>query len=351
MLSIGDLAKATGLTIKTIRLYHEKGLLPPALIDPWTRYRYYDQQSIELARTIIQLRDLDFSLSDIREVLAHRETEVDLLRFLKKQRAAIVEKLRRYSDILFSLDAEIDSRKEALVADSRFTIDRDAGPRVESWLERLRSARDAESASEATNFTISSLCGAAGGESLAVVLGQRTGFCVWDEELIAALAASKKHSDAILSSLDEDQRDAVDLRVRSAMTATAYDKAGATYEQLRLAAAIAAHGGSIIVELGGNYLLSGEQALRVRLEPPLEETVSHYSKRHQLELEVARQQLTDRDKALRTSVRETFGGDLSNPADYDLVLNSSTLHLYGAVELLVRAYESRFQPAPGWWCP
>ena len=32
MLSIGNFSKATSLTVKTIRLYHKKGLLPPAKI-------------------------------------------------------------------------------------------------------------------------------------------------------------------------------------------------------------------------------------------------------------------------------------------------------------------------------
>ena len=40
-LSIGDFSRATHLSIKTLRYYHEVGLLEPAVIDPDSGYRYY----------------------------------------------------------------------------------------------------------------------------------------------------------------------------------------------------------------------------------------------------------------------------------------------------------------------
>src|SRR5262245_20928846 len=45
-----------GLTIKTLRFYHEKEILVPAGVDPETGYRYYDARQIDKARIIAQLR-------------------------------------------------------------------------------------------------------------------------------------------------------------------------------------------------------------------------------------------------------------------------------------------------------
>jgi DNA-binding transcriptional MerR regulator len=39
--SIGEFSKITGLTVKTLRFYHEQQLLPPASIDDRSGYRYY----------------------------------------------------------------------------------------------------------------------------------------------------------------------------------------------------------------------------------------------------------------------------------------------------------------------
>ena len=40
-LSIGDFSRITHLSVKTLRRYHEAGLLQPAEVDPHTGYRYY----------------------------------------------------------------------------------------------------------------------------------------------------------------------------------------------------------------------------------------------------------------------------------------------------------------------
>jgi DNA-binding transcriptional MerR regulator len=45
MFSIGQFSRITGLTVKTIRLYHEEGVLQPAWIDDETGYRYFDRVS------------------------------------------------------------------------------------------------------------------------------------------------------------------------------------------------------------------------------------------------------------------------------------------------------------------
>ena len=41
MMSIGDFARASGLTAKALRLYDETGLLEPAEVDEFTGYRWY----------------------------------------------------------------------------------------------------------------------------------------------------------------------------------------------------------------------------------------------------------------------------------------------------------------------
>jgi DNA-binding transcriptional MerR regulator len=72
MFGIGEFSKITGLTVKTLRFYHEEGLLIPASVDPQTGYRYYAEPQIELARTITFLRTLEFPLPEIKSLLADR---------------------------------------------------------------------------------------------------------------------------------------------------------------------------------------------------------------------------------------------------------------------------------------
>ncbi len=117
MLGIGEFSKATNLTVKTIRLYHEKGLLPPARVDPASGYRYYDRTSLERAAAIVELRRLDFSLVECKEILDSCGEEGDLLAFLEKQKGAIEAKLRRSRGILDSLEAIIRKDREAIMTE------------------------------------------------------------------------------------------------------------------------------------------------------------------------------------------------------------------------------------------
>ena len=66
--SIGEFSQITGLSVKTLRFYHEKGILAPTSVDDATGYRFYDETKIEKARIIMRLRQMEFSLEDIAAV-------------------------------------------------------------------------------------------------------------------------------------------------------------------------------------------------------------------------------------------------------------------------------------------
>lgn len=113
MYTIGEFSKITGLTVKALRFYHDKGLLVPAYVDERTGYRHYDVRLIDKARVIVELRRLEFTLEQIAEMLATCDDEADLLDFLERQRNQLAEKLRQYRGALTALDKLILQEKEA----------------------------------------------------------------------------------------------------------------------------------------------------------------------------------------------------------------------------------------------
>jgi len=346
MLTIGDFARRVGLTVKTVRLYQRKELLPPARIDSWTGYRYYDDSSIERAGAIVELRRLEFSLGEIRDILAHYQDHASVLEFLRRQREVIEDKLTRYNHIIRSLDQRIRAGKEILVAEGRFEIDRDVDRRVAGWLARTGNG-GWSTEDNGLGFTVSSAWGAAGGEALAVVLGKRVGFDVWDRELIAALAADPGRRDAVLGALDDDDRAAVDQLVAAATGSGRRPDAAA--EVVRLAAALAIRGRVVLLEVGGNFLLPGERAVHVRLVPDTARAIEHHARRQEISAAEAERDLQARGATIAGFVDDAYGRDLTDPSGYDLVLNSATLHLFCAVDLCIQAYESKLSPEPGWW--
>ena len=67
MYRIGDFAKLTGCSVKTLRYYDEIDLLKPSSIDNFTNYRYYSENELEVYRKIEHLKKLGFTLDEIKE--------------------------------------------------------------------------------------------------------------------------------------------------------------------------------------------------------------------------------------------------------------------------------------------
>ena len=67
---MGDFSRATHLSIKTLRHYHQVGLLEPTAVNPDTGYRYYSPGQIPTAQVIRRLRDLEMPVADVKAVLA-----------------------------------------------------------------------------------------------------------------------------------------------------------------------------------------------------------------------------------------------------------------------------------------
>jgi DNA-binding transcriptional MerR regulator len=76
LLRIGDFSRASSLSVKALRAYHEAGLLVPAEVDPRTGYRSYSVAQLTDAAIIRRLRLLDVPLEAIREVLEARDPAV-----------------------------------------------------------------------------------------------------------------------------------------------------------------------------------------------------------------------------------------------------------------------------------
>jgi DNA-binding transcriptional MerR regulator len=97
--NIGELARRTGLSVKTIRYYSDEGLVPESSRSP-SGYRRYDPSALARLEFVRTLRDLGLDLATIRRVLdqradlravatAHADALAAQIRLLRVQRAAL----------------------------------------------------------------------------------------------------------------------------------------------------------------------------------------------------------------------------------------------------------------------
>lgn len=94
MFSIGELAGYQNISKQTLIFYDKIGLFQPAYVDPNNKYRYYTAQQIDYLDTILIMKELGFSLSEIQEHMKNYTIDTSLV-ILRKQLSVIDRQIKR----------------------------------------------------------------------------------------------------------------------------------------------------------------------------------------------------------------------------------------------------------------
>lgn len=130
--TIGELARRTGLTVKTVRFYSDTGVVPPTDRSP-AGYRLYDVTALARLDLVRTLRDLGLELAAIRRVLDREATVAEVaaahadaldvqIRTLRLRRAVLRAVAERGSDekelqLMHQLAKLTDAERRRLIAD------------------------------------------------------------------------------------------------------------------------------------------------------------------------------------------------------------------------------------------
>ncbi|WP_344680106.1 MerR family transcriptional regulator [Saccharopolyspora taberi] len=153
--TIGELARRTGLSVKTIRFYSDSGVVPPA-DRTHSGYRLYEVSAISRLELVRTLRELGAGLDEVRSVLARdttlpqlAETHLALveqqMRLLRTRRAVLraVVKLGRTTEevrLMHKLAQMSDEERNRLI--DEFWDETIAGLNVDAeFIEWMRSAK------------------------------------------------------------------------------------------------------------------------------------------------------------------------------------------------------------------
>jgi DNA-binding transcriptional MerR regulator len=110
MYRIGEFSRLSQIPIKTLRYYDAIGLLRPVCVEPRTSYRYYAAAQLEEVNRILGLKDLGFSLREVRMLVADkvplgqirdmlRERLQQLERNVDRERARLARAAARLEDL------------------------------------------------------------------------------------------------------------------------------------------------------------------------------------------------------------------------------------------------------------
>lgn len=117
--TIGQLAQQTGVSRKAIRLYEEKGLILPSIKRSESNYRVYNQDHIFCINTIKQLRSLDVSLEEMKDlvvILEKNKVEIEpyLQQLLKEKLIKIEEHIKELQKLHQHVASFVVSPKELI---------------------------------------------------------------------------------------------------------------------------------------------------------------------------------------------------------------------------------------------
>lgn len=107
LMTIGTFSRASLLSVKALRAYHEGGILVPARVDPVTGYRRYHTSQLTDAAVVQRLRSLDVPLARVREVVHARDPEVTR-RVLAEHAAAMQARLDDVTRIVDELQEGVE---------------------------------------------------------------------------------------------------------------------------------------------------------------------------------------------------------------------------------------------------
>lgn len=91
ILTIGQFGQLSQLSRKALRLYNDRGLLPPARIDPDSGYRYYTRAQVAMARRIRLLRLMSMPLETIAVILTVWEEDPTMVQRLIQRHVTTVK--------------------------------------------------------------------------------------------------------------------------------------------------------------------------------------------------------------------------------------------------------------------
>lgn len=144
-LKINEVAKLTGVTVRTLHYYDEIGLLNPSKITE-TGYRLYDENALALLQQILFFKELDFPLNEIKNIITN--PEFDKAEALKRHRKLLIKKRQRIDKLITLVDNTIKGEDTMSFKEFDMTEIEDAKKKYEKEVKERWGNSDAYKESE-----------------------------------------------------------------------------------------------------------------------------------------------------------------------------------------------------------
>ena len=217
---------------------------------------------------------------------------------------------------------------------SRRSIEKIVDDQVLQW--NRFTAEKKEALSGISVITISRESGS-GGTILAEKLANELTFDLFHREVIQEMAESANISTRIVETLDEKGLSVLEDSVAAVIRDRHLWPDEFLRHLMKVVGTIGKHGRAVIVGRGAHFILAQNENLKVRVIAPLAMRIRNVSRELDIAESEAQKMILKKDSDRRSFSRKYFYTDVTDPLNYDLVINTARVSIDTAVKGIVAA--------------
>jgi len=181
-----------------------------------------------------------------------------------------------------------------------------------------------------------------GGNPVAYLVAKRLGFTLYDRKIIEDVAKNVHQRRALLESIDEHSRTAIDDIIHSTFNPDYVSDIRYIHSLSSIVLSAAIRGEVVILGRGANFITPFSKGLHVRICAPYLVRVERAVKFEHINREKAINVIRETDKKRKEFIRQYFGKDVSSPNYYDIVINTTSMTIENAASLVIEAFRNKF---------
>lgn len=177
-----------------------------------------------------------------------------------------------------------------------------------------------------------------GGSAIARRLSEELKMDLVGAQIIQKIAESADMSTKVIESLDEKEVTRRDSWLTALFKTRHLWEDTYLFHLTKVIGTFGRQGNVIIVGRGAQYILPPEDTFRLRFIAPMEVKIQNVMRDFGSSQQEAERYIIKTDSDRRAYLRKYFNADVTNPADYDVVINTGKLGIDGSVEAVKAAF-------------
>jgi cytidylate kinase len=173
-----------------------------------------------------------------------------------------------------------------------------------------------------------------GGRIVAQNIADRLGFEVFHQEVLHEMAKRAEVSEQLLATLDERGLSILEDWISSLVHDRHLWPDQYLQHLMNVIGTIGKHGRSVVIGRGANFILPPEQRFRVRITAPQRLRIKNVARDFNLSPDEAKRRVIKTESNRKAFIRKYFNADIADPTNYDLVINTETLSVDNAVDVI-----------------